>query len=66
MTNSEDRSRSVGFYEKPTDLDLQYTQFAISIPIHVLQYVIHVENLPWAYRTVGIYVHKRTKNLVHV
>ena len=37
-----------------------------SIPIHVLQYVIHVENLPRAYRIVGIYVHKRTKKLVHV
>ena len=43
-----------------------YELFSIPIPIHVLQYVIHVENLPWAYRTVGIYVHKRTKNLVHV
>ena len=29
-----------------------------SIPIHVPQYVIHVENLPWAYRIVGICVHK--------
>ena len=29
-----------------------------SIPIHVPQYVIYVENLPWAYRIVGIYIHK--------
>ena len=29
-----------------------------SIPIHVPQYVIHVENLPWAYRIVDICVHK--------
>ena len=27
-------------------------------PDHVPKYVIHVENLPWAYRIVGIYVQK--------
>ena len=30
----------------------------VSIPIHILQYVIRVENLPWAYRIFGIYIHK--------
>ena len=35
-----------------------YHYFNSSIPIHVPQYVIHAENLPWAYRIVGIYVHK--------
>ena len=35
----------------------EYT-WTYSIPIHVPQYLIHIENLPWAYRFVGIYVHK--------
>ena len=34
-----------------------------SIPIHVLQYVIHVQNLPWTYRIVGICVYKTYRKI---
>ena len=48
--------------------DIVSKQFSLnnnttSIPIHILQYVIHMENLPWTYRIVGIYVHKTYRKI---